>query len=225
VTDWAERTERTAPDLSWTRLLALAAAGGAALAIFSSLGDGIIRLRLLTVLGNLGSPWGLAAFGLGLVTTSRLRGSVAATLLLLIASAIYALPLILGGHGVGSTTLQWAVVALLVGPVMGYCGAAVAGSRPRPPSLAVAAPSTMLVAEAVFFLLERRFWLWNLRAEAYRLVDLGIALAFIALALWLPLLLAQGRRRLIKIYVVALGGGSLAAAGLLEIYRLALSGR
>ncbi|MBA3373111.1 MAG: hypothetical protein H0T98_06275 [Euzebyaceae bacterium] len=225
MTDWAERTKGKAPDLSWTRLLALAAAGGAALAIFSSLGDGIIRVRLLTVLGNLGSPWGLAAFGLGLVTTSRLRGSVAATLLLLIASAIYALPLILGGHGVGSTTLQWAVVALLVGPVMGYCGAAVAGSRRRPPILAVAAPSTMLVAEAVFFLWERRFWLWNLRAEPYRLVDLGIALGFIALALWLPLLLAQGRRRLIKIYVMALGGGSLAAAGLLEIYRLVLSGR
>lgn len=83
----------------------------------------------------------------------------------------------------------------------------------------------MLVAEAVFFLWERRFWLWNLRAEPYRLIDLAIALGFIALALWLPLLLAQGRRRLIKIYVLASGGGSLAAAGLLEIYRLVLSGR
>jgi hypothetical protein len=221
--DQPERTERVTRDLSWMHLLALAVVGGAALAVFSSLGDRI-PLRPLTVLGNLGSPWGLAAFGLGLVTTSRLRGSVGATILLVVGSAAYALPLVLGEEGLGTTTFQWAVVALLVGPVMGYCGAVVAGSRPRPPMLAVAAPSTMLVAEAVFFLWERRVWLWNFRAEPYRLVDLGIAVGFVALAMWLPLVLAQGRRRLTRIYVLALGGGSLAAAGLLTTYRSMLLG-
>lgn len=113
--------------------------------------------------------------------------------MLLLASALYALPLVLGGYGLGSTTLQWAVVALLVGPLMGCCGAAVSGGRPRPPVLAVAAPAMMLLAEAVFFLWERRVWLWNLQAEPYRLVDLGIALGSVGLALWLPFVLTQGR--------------------------------
>jgi hypothetical protein len=218
-----QRTGRRLSDLSWRGLLTLAAAGSAALALFSFAGD-MIPLRLLTILGNLGSPWGLAAFGLGLVTTSRLRGSIGATFMLLLASALYALPLVLGGHGLGSTTLQWAVVALFVGPLMGCCGAAVSGGRPRPPVLAVAAPAMMLVAEAVFFLWERRVWLWNLQAEPYRLVDLGIALGYVALALWLPLVLTQGRGELARIYVLALGGGSLASAVLLAAYRLVLSG-
>ena len=168
---------------------------------------------------------GLAAFGLGLITTSRFRGAIAATFMLLLASALYALPLVLGGYGLGPTTLQWAVVALLIGPVMGCCGAAVSGGRPRPPVLAVAAPATLLVAEAVFFLWERQVWLWNLQAEPYRLVDLGIALGFIGLALWLPFVLTQERGRLARIYALALGGGALASAGLLATYRLMLSGR
>lgn len=50
-----QRTGRRLPDLSWTGLLALAAAGSAALALFSFAGD-MIPLRLLTILGNLGSP-------------------------------------------------------------------------------------------------------------------------------------------------------------------------
>jgi len=224
LVDLTQPTGSTPPGLSWTGLLALAAAGGGALALLSLAGDRA-PLRLLTVLGNLGSPWALAAFGLELITTSRFRGAIAATFMLLLASALYALPLVLGGYGLGPTTLQWAVVALLIGPVMGCCGAAVSGGRPRPPVLAVAAPATLLVAEAVFFLWERQVWLWNLQAEPYRLVDLGIALGFIGLALWLPFVLTQERGRLARIYALALGGGALASAGLLATYRLMLSGR
>jgi hypothetical protein len=120
-------------------MLVTGLAGGLALGAFSIVSDGIIRVRLVTILGNLGSPWGLAAFGVGLTTTSRLRGGVGGTLLLLVGSATYASRIVAHGYGLGPTTLQWAAIALLVGPLMGYCGAAVARSRPHPPLFAVSA--------------------------------------------------------------------------------------
>jgi hypothetical protein len=219
VTEVAGRGERAAVDLRWPGMVLAALVGGAVLGGFSMLGDGIVRVRLVTILANLGSPWALAAFGIGLTTTGRARGAAGGTLLLLAGSVTYAMRGFLHGYGIGPTTLQWAAVAFVAGPVMGWCGAAVARGRPRPPLLALAGPSVILVAEAVFFLWERRVWRWHLVAEPYRLADLGVALGFVALAAVLPVLLGEGRPRVLRVHALAAGAGSVAAAGFLAVYR------
>jgi peptidoglycan/LPS O-acetylase OafA/YrhL len=47
---------------------------------------------------------------------------------------------------------------------------------------------------------------------------------FVALALWLPALLSQGRDRLARIYPLTLVTGAVAAAGFLVTYPWMLSG-
>jgi inner membrane protein involved in colicin E2 resistance len=43
----------------------------------------------------------------------------------------------------------------------------------------VAAPSAMLVAEAIFLVIDRKVWRYNLGAETYRLIDLVVMLALV----------------------------------------------
>ncbi len=106
---------------------------GAGLGAFSVLADGIIGGRLVGILGNIASPWGLAAFFVGHLTTSRKRGTAAGALTLVVGVVLYYLVGALRGYVVGDVTLVWTMIALVAGPVMGWAGAAIASQPQRPP--------------------------------------------------------------------------------------------
>jgi hypothetical protein len=84
--------------------------------------------------------------------------------------------------------------------------------------VAVIAPSAMLVAEGMFLAVDRRVWRWNLGAEPYRLIDLGVMIALflggLALAAWFE---RGGRHRpAVVLAVVAVGVAGAAAFVLLR---------
>jgi len=143
---------------------------GAGLGTFSVLADGIIGGRLFGILGNIAAPWGLAAFFVGRLTTSPRRGAAAGALTLVVGVAVYYLVGALRGYVVGEVNLVWTMIA-------------------------VAAPSSMVVAEAIFLAIDRRVWHWNLVAETYRLIDLGVMLALLLGGLALPLFFEKDPRR------------------------------
>jgi hypothetical protein len=121
--------------------------------------------------------------------------------------AVYYLLGAVRGYDVGALNLVWTSVALVAGPVMGWSGAAISSEPERPPVLAVAAPSAMLVAEALFLAIDREVWRYNLGAEPYRLIDLGVMLAMLVGGLALPLFLEKDPRRRRLVYlIVALAG-------------------
>jgi hypothetical protein len=177
------------------RLWLVSAVVGAGLGTFSVLADGIIGGRLFGILGNIASPWGLAAFFVGRLTTSPRRGTAAGALTLVVGVAVYYSISAARGYVVGEVNLVWTAIALVAGPVRGWSGAAISSERERPPMLAVAAPSAMLVAEAIFLAIDRRVWHWNLAAETYRLIDLGVMLALLLGGLALPLFFEKDPRR------------------------------
>jgi hypothetical protein len=168
---------------------------GVGLGGFSLLADGIVGGRLVGMLGNIASPWGLAAFFVGRFTTSPKRGAVAGALTLVVGVVVYYLGGALRGYTVGEVDVVWTAIALVAGPVMGWSGAAISSQPERPPVFAVAAPSSMLVAEAIFLAIDRRVWHWNLVAETYRLIDLGVMLALLLGGLAFPRLFEKDPRR------------------------------
>jgi uncharacterized protein DUF6518 len=189
------------------RLWVVSVVVGGGLGAFSVLADGIIGGRLIGILGNIASPWGLAAFFVGRLTTSTKRGAAAGALTLVVGVAIYYAVGAARGYVVGEVNLLWTAIALVAGPVMGWSGAAVTSKPERPPVLAVAAPSAMLVAEAIFLAIDRKVWHYDLRAETYRLIDLGVMVALLVGGVVLPLVFEKDRRRRRLVYlVVALAG-------------------
>ena len=115
---------------------------------------------------------------------------------------------------------SWTTVALVAGPVMGWSGAAISSEPERPPLLAVAAPSAMLVAEALFLAIDREVWRYNLGADTYRLIDLGVMLTLFVGGLVLPWIFEKDRhRRRLMYLVVALAGvgGAVAFVVLREL--------
>jgi len=189
------------------RLWVVSVVVGVGLGLFSQLADGIIGGRLFGLLGNIASPWGLAAFFVGRLTTLPKRGAAAGALTLVVGVAVYYLFGAIRGYDVGALNLVWTSVALVAGPVMGWSGAAISAEPEHPPVLAVAAPSAMLVAEAIFLAIDREVWRSNLGAEPYRLIDLGVMLALLLGGLALPLVFEKDRRRRRLVYgVVALAG-------------------
>lgn len=192
---------------SSSRLWLVSVLVGVGLGVFSLLADGIIGGRLVGILGNIASPWGLAAFFVGRLATQPRRGAVAGALTLVVGVAVYYLGGALRGYTVGEVDLVWTAVALVAGPVMGWCGAAISSEPERPPVLAVAAPSAMLVAEAIFLAIDRKVWHYDLAAETYRLIDLGVMVALLVGGVVLPVLFERDRRRRRLVYlVVALAG-------------------
>lgn len=189
------------------RLWPVSVAVGLGLGVFSQLADGIIGGRLFGILGNIATPWGLAAFFVGRLTTSPRRGAVAGALTLVVGVAVYYAGGAIRGYTVGEVDLVWTAIALVAGPVMGWSGAAIASEPERPSVIAVAAPSAMLVAEAIFLAIDRKVWHDDLRAETYRLIDLGVMAALLAAGLVLPMVFEKDRRRRRVVYmVVALAG-------------------
>jgi Family of unknown function (DUF6518) len=186
---------------------------GVGLGGFSLLADGIVGGRLVGILGNIASPWGLAAFFVGRLTRSHRQGAVTGTLTLFVGVVVYYLGGALRGYTVGEVDLVWTAIALVAGPVMGWSGAAISSQPERPPVLAVAAPSAMLVAEAIFLAIDRKVWRYDLQAESYRLIDLGVMVALVVGGVVLPVLFEKDRRRLRLVYLIVALAGAGGAVG------------
>jgi len=195
------------------RLWLIAVVVGVGLGVFSLLADGVIGGRLFGILGNIAAPWGLAAFFVGRLTASPKRGAAVGALTLVVGVAVYYLGGAIRGYAVGEANLVWTTVALVAGPVMGWSGAAIASRPERPPAIAVAAPSAMLVAEAIFLAIDRRVWDSNLGAEPYRLIDLGVILALFLGGLALPVVFKKDRRQRGVVYLVVAVAGVGGAVG------------
>src|SRR5215211_5463674 len=195
------------------RLWLVSVVVGVGLGTFSQLADGIIGGRLVGILGNIASPWGLAAFFVGRLTTSPKQGAVAGALTLVAGVAAYYLLGGLRGYVVSEFNVVWTAVALVAGPVMGWAGASISSEPERPPVLAVAAPSAMLVAEALFLVLDRKVWRYNLGAETYRLIDLGVIVVLVLVGLALPVFFEKNRRRRGVVYLVVVLAGVGGALG------------
>jgi hypothetical protein len=184
---------------------------GIALGVFSLLADSVFRARVFEILGNLASLWGLAAFFVGYRAASWRQGAFAGALVLVVGVATYYNAGVIRGHAVTDVNVVWAVAALVAGPIMGGCGAAVSTHRGRPPIVSVAAPAAMLVAEALFLLIDRRAWAWNLSSELYRLHELGVAVAMLIGGLVLPWVFVKEPRRRGKTYLLVTAGGTIGA--------------
>jgi hypothetical protein len=83
------------------------------------------------------------------------------------------------GYVLGELDAVWPAVALVAGPIVGACGAAISTRREHPPLVGVVLPGAMLVAEGLFLLYDRKVWRTNFGAEPYRLIDVGVALALV----------------------------------------------
>jgi multidrug transporter EmrE-like cation transporter len=200
-------------------LFPVAAAVGVGLGTFSILADGILPGRLFVMLGNIAAPWGLAAFLVGRLTTSLRRGALAGGLALVVGVAVYYLGVALRGYDVGPANAVWTAVALVAGPIMGLSGAATAARPSRPPIAAVVLPAAMLVAEAIFLLVDRKAWRWNLAAEPYRFIELGVDLVLLVGGfLLVHLLVADAHERRLA-YLLVAGAGVAGALALFLLYR------
>jgi uncharacterized protein DUF6518 len=188
----------------------LAVVVGIALGVFSILADGIIPGRLVTLLGNIAAPWAIAAFAVGYRAPSVKQGALAGAIALSVGVVTYYAGAAIRDYGT-ATDVVWTVVALVAGPILGACGAAISNRRERPPVIAVALPAAMLVAEGFFLLIDRRAWRWNLDAETYRLIDLGVALALIVGGLVLPWVFLKDRPSRATGYVLTVAGGAFGA--------------
>ena len=202
------------------RLWLIAVVVGAGLGAFSQLADGIIGGRLVGMLGNIASPWGVAAFFVGRLTRSPKQGAAAGALTLVVGVAVYYLLGASRGYVFGEVNVVWTAIALVAGPVMGWAGASISSEPERPPVLAVAAPSAMLVAEAIFLVIDRMVWHWNLSAETYRLIDAGVIVALLLVGLALPLFFEKDPRRRGVVYLVVALAGVGGAVGFVLLRRL-----
>jgi hypothetical protein len=108
---------------------------------------------------------------------------------------------------------MWTVVAAVAGPIMGLSGAAISSRRERPPVVAVVSPASMLVAEAISFVIDHRVWQYNLQADPYRLIDLGVVLVFVVTGLALPALFVSERRRRALAYLTVAAVATCGAFG------------
>jgi Family of unknown function (DUF6518) len=200
-------------------VLPVAVVVGIALGVFSTLADGILPGRLFTLLGNIAAPWALAPSPLdtGRRPRSRARSSARSR------SSWASRPTTRGRPSAatwsGELNVVWTVVALVAGPVVGACGAAISIRREHPPLVAVVVPGAMLVAEGLFLLYDRKVWRTNFGAEPYRLIDVGVALALVLGGFVLPWVFAERGRRLPAFLGVA-GVGVLGAFGFVVLERI-----
>jgi hypothetical protein len=184
---------------------------GVLLGTFSTLADGIIGGRLIVLLGNIAAPWGLGAFFVGRSTTSPRRGAAAGAVALVVGVGTYYLAAAIRGYVVGSIDAVWTAIALVAGPIMGFCGAATRASRPS--LAAVIVPLAMLVAEALFLTADRRVWRWNLDAEPYRLIDGAVMVALLLGGFVLAAWLTRGRPYRVAVFVGVAAAGVVGAVG------------
>jgi hypothetical protein len=134
----------------------------------------------------LGAPWLVAAWGVGAVAATRVRGAIAAGLALALGTAAwYWLTVVTGGpvavlYAVPLTIL-WGGVAMVAGAAFGWAGAAWRASEGARRALALAPAAGALAGEAVLLSSQ-----WSGRAAAVVLaLEAGAAVG---------LLVAGGRR-------------------------------
>jgi Family of unknown function (DUF6518) len=162
---------------------------------------------------------GARAFAVGHRATSPKQGAIVGTLTLVVGVATYYSGAAIRGYVVGELNVVWTVVALVAGPVVGACGAAISIRREHPPLVAVVVPGAMLVAEGLFLLYDRKVWRTNFGAEPYRLIDVGVALALVLGGFVLPWVFTERGRRLPAFLGVA-GVGVLGAFGFVVLERI-----
>jgi NAD/NADP transhydrogenase beta subunit len=200
-------------------VLLVAVVVGTAIGVFSILADGIIPGRLFTLLGNIAAPWALAAFVVGYRATSPRQGAIAGALALVLGVATYYAGTAVRGYVVGELNVVWTVVALVAGPVIGACGAAISTRREHPPLVAVVLPGAMFIAEGLFLVYDRKFWRTNFGAETYRLIDVGVALALVLGGFALAWVFVERSRRGSALLGVA-GVGLVGAFGFVLLERI-----
>ena len=135
--------------------LAIAAALGLLLGLFSLVGDGA-RLTVVVGLANAASPWLVTAFAAGAVARHPRRGAVAGALALAIAVVVYYVGLLARDSApadIGITTLAWIGVAVLAGPAFGAAGGAWGDGR-EPIAVGILAGALLAEAAYRFILLE-----------------------------------------------------------------------
>jgi uncharacterized protein DUF6518 len=160
----------------------------------------------------------LAAFVVGYRATSPKQGAAGGALALVVGVATYYADAAVRGYVAGSLNVVWTVVALLAGPVIGACGAAISTRRQDPPIVAVVLPAAMFVAEGLFLIYDREFWRSNFAAEPYRLIDVGVVLALIVGGFSLAWVFARERRAPALLGVA--GVGLLGAFGFVVLERV-----
>jgi hypothetical protein len=195
------------------RLLLLSVLAGVALGGFSFAGESGISWRLTVILANLAAPWALAAFFLGRTTTKARLGALAGGAALAVGVITYYLLGTVAGYVIVPGRWIWLAISIVIGPAMGWCGSLVAAGPSLAPAIAVAAPSMALLSEALFLLLDRKAWRWEVWTLPERWVDLGIALSMLVLALLLPRFLAPNHPRMTRVYVWVCVGGLVGAIG------------
>ena len=204
-------------------VLLVAAVVGVAIGVFSILADGILPGRLFTLLGNIAAPWGLAAFVVGFRAASPRQGSVAGALALVVGVVTYYTGSAVRAYSVAELNVVWTVVALVAGPVIGACAAAISTRRHHPPLVAVVIPGAMFVAEGLFLLYDRKVWRTNFGAEPYRLIDVGVAAALVAGGVVLACVFVERGRR-VSALLGAAGVGVIGAFGFVLLERIIAAG-
>ena len=185
---------------------------GIGLGLLSVYGEG--THRAVTIIVNLASPWAFGAFMVGRLARSPKLGALAGGVTLVVGMATYyGLANVRGSYVNSPRELVWTVMAVLVGPVMGMCGAVLSSGRTKWRGAAIVIPSALLLAEALWIAWDRRVWVWNLQLEPQRFNDLVILLGLIVLAFALPLLFERALRPLLKLYLVIAVAGTIGAVG------------
>ena len=215
----SSETPETPTRANGRRVYLLAVVVGVALGVFSILADGIIPGRLVTLLGNIAAPWAIAAFAVGYRATSVKQGALAGALALVVGIVTYYAGAAIRDYGT-ATNVVWTVVALVAGPILGACAAAISTHRDRPPVVAIALPSAMLVAEGFFLLVDRKIWRSDFGAETYRLIDIGVILALVVGGLVLPWVFLKDRASRAMGYVLTVAGGAFGAFLFVLLQRL-----
>lgn len=191
---------------------------GVVLGLFSFLADGRIPLRLFELLGNIATPWALTAWLMGRRAPSSPVGAAVGLGTLLVSAVTYYSAATLAEYALDARIALWFGAAVVIGPILGWSGAATRRSPAASWPAVIAA--SVLLAEALFLMFDRRIWLWNLVAEPHRLNDLAVIIALVAGAVTLPVWLVRDRRRLVRAMA---GIGLLGTAGALLVeafYRL-----
>jgi hypothetical protein len=194
-------------------------ATGLGIGIFSVLADGVLPGRLFVTLGNIASPWALVAFLVGYRMRSPGRGAVAGAVTLVVGVGTYYGATAIRGYELGGPALTWTVLAVVAGPIAGMSGGSVS-SGPRPPISAVAVPAAILVAEALFLVSDRRIWRYDLLAEPYRIIDIGLMVVLLVAGLALPWILVREQGRRVAATLIVLAAGTCGAVVLDLLYRL-----
>lgn len=202
------------------RILLTALGVGLLLGVFSFVGDGRLGGRASVLVGNLASPWGLAAFLVGRLTSRRRLGALAGGVALSVGVASYYALGASAGYATSLGNVAWTVLAVMVGPILGLAGAVSVSASGTTLVIAIAAPSAMLLAEVGFLVLDRRVWLWNFEQEPYRFVDLTVLVTLGVLAFVMPRLIGGGRASLRTVIPMVLLGGAVGSVAFVVLAEL-----